>query len=284
MYLRDSSFDNLYAKICHNILQYGKEISPRGLKTREIMGSTLVLENPRTRILQNKIRNISLPFAIGEWLWCMQKSNLLDIIQYYAPSYYKYSDDGKTLHGAYGPRILEKLPGIITILKKDRESRRGVCPVFLDSDVNRDSKDIPCTTNLHFLIRNNKLDLIVHMRSNDIYLGLPYDVFNFTMIQEYCANLLDIELGTYTHMVNSIHVYENQYEKIHTIASNSPSKEIEMKRMPKRDLEKQMSHLLIAENLIRNGTDIDNFKLNEYFSFFLDILIEFQQKRFLNSK
>ena len=54
--------------------------------------------------------------------------------------------------------------------------------------LNFQHKDIPCTVSLQFLIRENKLHLFVNMRSNDVFLGLPHDIFCFTMIQEIIAN------------------------------------------------------------------------------------------------
>ena len=37
--------------------------------------------------------------------------------------------------------------------------------------------------------------LVVHMRSNDVFMGFPHDVFAFTMIQEILANDLGVKLG-----------------------------------------------------------------------------------------
>lgn len=64
------------------------------------------------------------------------------------------------------------------------------------------------------MIRNNRLNLIVNMRSNDIFKGLTFDVFQFTLLQELMAAELGVELGTYTHIDNNLHVYENDIPKI----------------------------------------------------------------------
>ncbi len=130
----------------------------------EVRGGVLKLRNPRTRRLQNEIRNLSPSFAIAEWLWCMQGSDELDLIQFYAPGYARFSDDGRTLHGAYGPRIRAKLAKVITLLRDDADSQRAVIPIYGPQDVGLASKDIPCTSSLQFLIRNGCLDMFVHMR------------------------------------------------------------------------------------------------------------------------
>ncbi len=56
-------------------------------------------------------------------------------------------------------------------------------------------KEIPCTTTLQFFVRNERLDMVTTMRSNDAYLGLPHDVFCFTMLQEIIARSLGLDIG-----------------------------------------------------------------------------------------
>ena len=46
------------------------------------------------------------------------------------------------------------------------------------------------------------------MRSNDVWLGLPYDVFCFTSIQCLISEEIGIPLGWYQHQVGSLHVYD----------------------------------------------------------------------------
>ena len=70
------------------------------------------------------------------------------------------------------------------------------------------TKDLPCTISLQYLIREGALHCIVYMRSNDLWLGFPYDVFCFTAFQTKLAMELGVKLGTYTHIAGSLHLYE----------------------------------------------------------------------------
>ena len=247
MYIEDDGFSNAYKKMCLYLLKNGEKSCPRNMGTQEIEGAMIRVKNPRTRMINHEVRNVSISFAIGEWLWHMEGRNDLKMIQYYAPSYYKYSDDGKTLNGAYGPRIKKSLTKIVETLKKDPDSRRAVVPIYCKEDDGLDSNDIPCTIGFQFFIRNNKLDMIVNMRSNDIFLGFPYDIFNFTMWQEYVSCKLNIDIGTYTHIANSLHFYEKDREKIIKASMVEEVKENEMEKMPKEDLETQLSLLYEIE-------------------------------------
>ena len=265
MYIEGEGFSNVYKRMCMYLLENGEKSSPRNMNTQEVEGAIIKVKNPRTRILNNKLRKVSISFAIGEWLWNMEARDDLEMIQYYAPSYDKYSDDGKILNGAYGPRIKKSLEKIVDILKKDSDSRRAVVPIYKKEDAGLESKDIPCTIGFQFLIRNNKLDMIVNMKSNDIFLGFPYDIFNFTMWQEYVACKLNIEIGTYTHIANSLHFYEKDREKIEKASLEKEVKENEMESMPTDDIENQLLILYEIEEKIRNKREYDSNGQNEYF-------------------
>src|SRR5690606_23406544 len=149
--------------------------------------------------------------CLGELAWYLAGSNSLEFIEYYIPAYEKSSDDKKTIHGAYGPRLVGKgekdqLKNVIKILKKKPSSRQAVIQLFDAADILEDHLDIPCTCTLQFLIRGGKLHMFTSMRSNDVFLGLPHDIFAFTIIQEIMARSLGCDLGDYKHFVCSLHL------------------------------------------------------------------------------
>ena len=80
---------------------------------------------------------------------------------------------------------------------------------------------MPCTRLLNFQVRDGKLDLTVYMRSNDVIFGFSaVNVFNFTLIQEYIANILKIPVGKYYHVVNNFHYYEDFEKKVDEIINS----------------------------------------------------------------
>ena len=188
--------------------------SPRGLFVHENIGFSSVIEEPRHRIIFSKIKKFDLNYALGETLWYLKGDNSLKMIQNYAPSYDRFSDDGTTLNGAYGPRIHDNLNNVINKLKNDSDSRQAIILIWRKEELKKQTKDLPCTVYLQFFIRENKLYMITNMRSNDLWLGLPYDIFAFTIIQEYIASLLKVEIGHYQHNAGSLHIYENAIKKL----------------------------------------------------------------------
>ena len=215
IYIEDN-INDLFLKLYSDIMSFGEESSPRGLKIKEIIAPRICLTNPRNRLIFNEIRKTDIYYAIGEFLWYMSGKNHLNHIQYYAPSISKFSDDGKTLNSAYGWNIfnrygVDQFQACIDILRDDKDSRQAVIMMRSPEQVVLKTKDQICTNSLHFMIRENRLNLIVNMRSNDLWYGFVYDVFCFTLLQELMAYILDVELGVYYHIPNSLHVYEPQF-------------------------------------------------------------------------
>ena len=112
----------------------------------------------------------------------------------------------KKIREEYGVNQLEY---VLRVLKESPESRQAVIHIKEPRNTfENPTDDLNCTVCLQFFIRDRKLYMTTYMRSNDLWLGFPYDVFNFTALQIYIAMQLDVELGTYTHISGSLHLYE----------------------------------------------------------------------------
>ena len=100
------------------------------------------------------------------------------------------------------------------LLKENPNTRQAVIHLKSARDVTaKPTKDLPCTISLQFFIRDEKLYMTTYMRSNDIWMGFPYDVFQFTCMQIYLAMRLNVKLGTYTHIAGSLHLYKRNYKE-----------------------------------------------------------------------
>jgi thymidylate synthase len=56
------------------------------------------------------------------------------------------------------------------------------------------------------------------MRSNDAWLGLPYDMFQFTQLFQTVCRVLGVPAGTYTHTAWSLHLYERDVNHTYDLA------------------------------------------------------------------
>lgn len=202
---------HMYNSLIMNLIQNGQRISPRGLATRELLGAALVIPNIQDNIIQIPERKLNYHFMVAEALWILMGRDDVEMISHYNKNIAQFSDDGLKFEGAYGPRIKYQLPRVIDKLTKEPNTRQAVISIW-DRMPTLATKDVPCTVSLQFLIRDNRLSLIVYMRSSDAWLGLPYDIFTFTSIQSALAYELKIKPGKLLLWLASCHLYENHID------------------------------------------------------------------------
>ena len=195
------------------ILREGSEVSPRGMKVKEIINGGYAV--PMPAYLDLKDRKVNLSFMMAEAGWIIAGSNRLFDIEYFMKSYGNFSDDGVFMKGAYGPKIIDQLPYVTDTLVNDPDTRQAVLTIWRERP--GPSKDIPCTVAMQFFIRDEKLHAVVTMRSQDIVLGFTYDVFTFSMVAKAVKNVLIdrkvyVELGTLYVNAGSLHLYERHFD------------------------------------------------------------------------
>lgn len=290
MYLSAETLDDLLFKVYRRLLRKrgSSDIEPTKGPATEITGVLLQIKNPRARLSRTEKKN-TLFSCLGEFLWYLARTDKLDFIQYYIERYQEYSDDGKTIYGAYGPRLfginggINQVQNVIETLKASNSSRRAVIQLFRGEDLadnlqNR-RKDLPCTCTLQFTVRNHQLHAMVMMRSNDVYMGLPHDVFAFTMLQELIARSLGIEVGVYKHAVGSLHLYTRNTKAIQDYLDEGIQERIPMPPMPAGDPWHSVKRLLLAERTIRRGKSPSFENLDPYWSDLVRLLEVFRYSR-----
>lgn len=222
-----SSIDELWHYALRQVHIFGHNVESRNGNSRELIGTSYRLMTTDYTFLADPTRALSPSYAGAETLWYLSGVNNGDMVKAYAPSYISYLSPEGIAHGAYGYRwsSYQQFDRIINELKTQRNSRRAVMTCWrVDDDLgNSTSKDLPCTLTLQFLLRGKQLHLVVNMRSNDMWLGMPYDIFAFTAIQRLIAEALNVDTGTYVHNVGSLHFYDTCREKIDAVVSAGPS-------------------------------------------------------------
>ena len=286
-YILGATLDDVMRSVIEEILSHGVPIKPTKGAAAELTGVLLELADPRARLSRTETRG--KPFScLGELCWYLAGTNDVEFISYYIPDYRLYAD-GDVLFGGYGPRLLNwrglnQLDNVTAILKKRPDSRKAVIQLFDAGDIVEEHNDVPCTCTLQFMIRENALQLFVNMRSNDVFLGLPHDIFCFTMLQEIVARALTVEIGTYKHAVGSLHLYDRNKDAAQQFLDEGWQSTIAMPTMPAGNPWPAIEVLRSAESAIRTRGRFEEAVLNEVDPYWADLVRLLQAFRYVRDK
>lgn len=201
----------------------------RGGSTRELLHAVLAITNPRQRWLPSRRPAMNPAFAIAELVWIMAGRDDAAFVNFFNPALPNYAGRSGRYHGAYGYRLrrafgLDQLMRAKTALEANPESRQVVLQIW-DTELDLPKKDgtpkdadIPCNVLGMLKVRQGRLDWTQVLRSNDLFLGVPFNIVQFSSLQEVVAGWLGLEVGQYTQFSDSLHVYERDLSKIRTVS------------------------------------------------------------------
>lgn len=223
------SADHEWVGLLNNLVKFGRRASPRGLEVREIVShqSIVQMEYP---VVTNSVRRVGYRFMVAEAFWILSGRNDVAFMRKFSTHIESFSNDGVFFDGAYGPKVVDQLRYVCDCLAKDIDSRQAVIEIWRPNP--RDSKDVPCTLSLQWLVRDGKIHCIDTMRSSDAWLGWPYDIFSFTALTAYITLMLryrcerKIQLGNIYLNAGSQHYY---VDPVRDGAKNIPYDETRLK-------------------------------------------------------
>ncbi|WP_102264782.1 thymidylate synthase [Mesobacillus jeotgali] len=220
-----------FNKIYYDMLKYayfhkGEYINSRVGEVKDLGPATFEISEDNFRLIHLNNRAINPFFALTEFSWIIEGSNELKPLQHYINNYHMFSDDGSTLNGAYGFRLKhyfkkDQIEEAIKQLKERPNSRRVVLSMWSVDDLAANSNDLPCNISILLKVRKDKLDITVLNRSNDIFLGVPYNVFVFYLLQVYIAEQTGYQIGVQRHFTDSLHLYKKHENVVREIVQNN---------------------------------------------------------------
>jgi thymidylate synthase len=217
--------------------------------TREILMGTFVLEDPRQRWVVEREPALSVAFAIVEVIGLINGRRDSHYLNYFNPALPRFAGDTSEYHGAYGHRLrsnfgFDQIHRAFLTLQSNPESRQVVLEMwdaaidFPSSNGTPAAPDIPCNICSLLKIRNGRLYWTQLARSNDLFRGVPYNFVQFTSLQEIIAGWLGCQLGSYTHISDSLHLYDDTLEHAYSSADLVVPRNLDLLslRKPEADL------------------------------------------------
>lgn len=251
--LNTDNANNAWIRLLNDIRRDGNTVKPRDMPTLELLANQTVVDM-NAPIVTVKARKVSYQFMFAEAWHILSGREDVESLLPYSPSIGRFSDNGTTFEGAYGPRVVRQLNYAVKCLIADEDSRQAVITIFSPNPA--PSKDIPCTLSLEFLVRDKKLHCIASMRSSDAWIGYIYDVFNFSAIAAYimlevnALSSLNISLGNLYLTAGSQHLYEDKYERARDIVSSIHNPEAEVFNAYPIDFPDLLSHCNEGSDLV----------------------------------
>lgn len=200
------AFESLY----YIINNTGKKRS----NTKYLRNVCFTIKKPQQNIISTPWRLWSHKYAHTEWLWYLKATRSIESIKDHAKLWSVIQNANGEVNSNYGWQWnrSNQLEYVINELKRDKNTRRAVLTIYDAKENHIFEKDTPCTLSIHFDIEDNKLNMNVVMRSNDLVFGFCNDQYCFSELMKLVASSIDgITIGEYNHFVHNMHIYERHF-------------------------------------------------------------------------
>jgi len=181
---------------------------------------TIKYYRPKEHVLINRYRDANPFFHLMEAMWMLAGRNDGAFLDHYVKDFSKlYGNKNGIIPDAYGFRWryrlgYDQLGLIIDMLKKDTTTRQAVLQMW-DDDLTVVEGPKPCNLVAAFRIREDKLDMTVFNRSNDLIWGCcGANAVHFAILQEYIASMLSIQQGIYYQVSTNLHFYKEHHDML----------------------------------------------------------------------
>jgi thymidylate synthase len=226
------NFSNQFIDTIIDIESDGDVSQPRDLKVKELQFGHIAID-PTRPIADFEARGFNWKYLAGEMAWYLKKDRDVDYIGQFSGFWSNITNPNTNeINSNYGSLVFnkEQFGWAVDSLLKDKNSRQAIMFFNQPKFQFEGNKDFVCTMYANFFIRNNKLNMKIQMRSNDIFYGLTFDAPFFSFLHQSVYLILkdqysDLELGVYHHFADNIHFYERHFELAEEIKSNRISSE-----------------------------------------------------------
>ena len=206
----NEAYEYLHDKIIQEGVKFGD--------TKALFNVGFYITDPKDRKIINKERKWNWNYADCEWLWYLSGDrNVSKLAKFYGkvPEIWKSMTDSEgNVNSNYGWQWKrnDQIDYVIDLLVNQPDTRQAAISIYDCKEHDTFTFDTPCTYAVQLTIVDNKLNMSVVMRSNDLWFGFCNDQYQFSKLQHHVWSKLDagIEMGTYFHFAHNLHLYNDK--------------------------------------------------------------------------
>jgi thymidylate synthase len=204
----NEAYEYLHDQILQNGVDFGD--------TKALFNVGFYITDPKDRKIINKERKWNEEYALAEWEWYLTGDpnvKALGDIYGKVPEIWKRMADPKgKVNSNYGYQWERnaQIDMVYEMLKQNPDTRQACISIYDGKEIGDYTWDTPCTYAIQFTIVNNRLDMCVTMRSNDLWYGFCNDQYQFSKLQEMVSKRLEIDTGVYYHFAHNMHLYNDK--------------------------------------------------------------------------
>lgn len=215
---RLTKYDYYYLSIANKILSEGEMRDNRtGIRAISLphVCITIDLEEDGFPILASKF--VGFKTAVKEllWIWQMQSNDVRKLQDMNVHIWDEWMQEDGTIGKAYGYQLAKykQVDNLIKTIKEDPTSRRMITTLWNIEDLPEMALQ-PCAFQTLWNINKGKLNCMLTIRSNDWFLGNPFNIAQYAALVHMIAQVTNYKPGRLTVCINDAHIYENHIPQI----------------------------------------------------------------------
>ncbi|WP_277110819.1 thymidylate synthase [Chryseobacterium taklimakanense] len=221
-----------YLDLLQHILDNGTDKTDRtGTGTRSVFGYQLRYDLSKGFPLVTT-KKVHLKSIIYELLWFLKgDTNVKYLNDHEVTIWDEWKDENGDLGPVYGAqwrswrgadgKIIDQISEVIDQIKKNPDSRRLIVSAWNVAEIPNMAL-APCHAMFQFYVADGKLSLQLYQRSADVFLGVPFNIASYALLQMMVAQVCGLELGDFVHTFGDVHIYNNHFDQVKKQLSREP--------------------------------------------------------------
>src|SRR5690606_10130026 len=221
-----------YLHLLQHIIDNGTDKTDRtGTGTRSVFGYQLRYDLSKGFPLVTT-KKVHLKSIIYELLWFLKGHTNIKYLKDNGVSIWnEWADENGDLGPVYGAQwrswtgadgtVVDQISEVIDQIKKNPDSRRLIVSAWNVSEIPNMAL-APCHALFQFYVADGKLSLQLYQRSADVFLGVPFNIASYALLQMMVAQVCGLELGEYVHTFGDVHIYNNHFDQVNKQLSRTP--------------------------------------------------------------